>query len=165
MQRSDAPLRAIGEVLAHDKSLRVRVKTQKGNLVGQFTVPPKPVPFCALWGAHPDLKREFTERWRDWVSWKEASAASRRWFEDALQVPGSVDLTNHNQPGYVIARCDALENGVVLTSQPMQSGAFRQILPETEAPQVPDPEVFFRFSVVGALPGQCRAAVERLSDG
>ncbi len=159
VQRSDAPLRSIGSVLDEDeRRLRLRVETSEGSLMAMYLPLQRIVSSCILWGRHPDLQTEFTDIWQDWVEWEEASAASENWFEAAMNVPGSVDLTDHSQPGFVVARCNSLENGVVLASQPSLANVWRQVLPNLEPKQ--EPVAFFQFSVTEALPNRCRAAVE-----
>ncbi len=159
VQRSDVSLRSIGSVLDEDeRGLRLRVETSEGSLMAMYLPPQRIVSSCILWGRHPELESEFAEIWQDWVEWEEVSAASEIWLETAMNVPGSVDLTNHSQPGFVVARYNSLENGVILASQPSLANVWRQVLPNLEPKQ--EPIVFFQFSVTEALPNRCHAAVE-----
>lgn len=159
MQGDDDPLRRIGPIIDENKNrTRVRVDTPKGTLIAMFLPPTGPVSACILWGRHPELAEGFQEHWQDWVEWEEAAQASGNWFNSAMQTQGSVDLTDHSQPGYVVARCDHLENGVVLTSQPEITNIMRQILPELEPKKTP--VIFYKFSAIAALPNRCAAAVK-----
>lgn len=160
LQNSDAPLKRIGSKIDEtERQRRFRVDTADGTVVAAiFPSSDKPVRGCILWGRHPELATEFKTHWTDWVEWSEAEAQSRIWFRQAAAVEGSVDLTDHTQPGFVVARCDALRTGIVLTSQPSFTGMWRQVLPTVE-PAAP-PSMFFQFSVMQALSGRCAAAVE-----
>lgn len=159
-QGSDAPLRSVGSAIDEDNgTLRFRVETPEGTLVAMYLPPHRVVPACILWGGHPELEAEFDGLWQDWVEWEEAGPASQVWFEKSLNTSGSADLTDHSQPGFVVARCSSLENGIILTSQPSRANVARQILPTLEPEQ--EPSIFFQFSAMGALPGRCSAAVDR----
>lgn len=157
---TDAPLLKIGTVVSEiQKARQLRFATPHGSVIAVHTKIDRVGSHCVLWGRHPELEEKFAARWQDWVEWEEAEKPSESWFKGAMAVPGSVDLTNNSQPGYVVARCGALENGVVLASQPALAGVFRETLPNEEAPNVP--RVFFQFSVIEALPQRCKAAVDR----
>ncbi|MEB3422097.1 hypothetical protein ACFSDD_23840 [Salipiger marinus] len=164
VQSTDAPLLRFGEVIdENERQQRIRLNTSVGTLVATIFPPLfNNVLGCILWGGHPDLKAEFANEWQDWVEWEEAEGAAKRWQEDRLKVPGSVDLTDNQQPGFVVARCDVLENGIVLANQPAVTGVIRQTTPNLDPP--PSPNIFFQFSVMRALPGRCQAAVDARSD-
>lgn len=127
-----------------------------------FIPPTRIVSACLLWGRQPELEIEFQEQWQDWVEWEEAVVASETWFRDAMEIPGSFYLTDHTQPGYVVARCSELEHGLVLSNQPAVANSVRQILPEQEA--VRKPIIHYQFSAMAALPGRCSAAVRAQKD-
>lgn len=162
MSASELPLERVGTYLHRNERLtRFRIETEHGNLIANLHMR-DPLSGCYLWGRHPELEAEYATQWANWVEWDEAEEQASEWFRKAIQVAGSVDLTNHAQPGFVIARCKALENGVVLTAQPAISGALRQILPKPDAPPA-EQRVFFQFSVQRAVPGRCQAAVDRMA--
>ena len=115
-----------------------------------------------LWGRHPELEEEFEADWQDWVEWDEADEASRLWHTKRLLSPGSVDLTDPAEPGYVIADCGALETGLIVASHPDLPPFAKQLRPAAE-PLLQSLE-FFRFSAVRLLPGQCQAAVDAARD-
>lgn len=159
MEGSDDPLRTIGTLIdENERSSRIRVDTPEGTVLAMFLPPNQQVSACLLWGQQPELAVEFQELWQDWVEWDEALIASEAWFNNALRIPGSVDLTDHTQPGHVVARCNSLENGLVLSSQPAVANAMRQVLPEPETKL--EPVIHYQFSAIAALPGHCSAAVE-----
>ncbi|GIT93284.1 hypothetical protein JANAI61_37420 [Jannaschia sp. AI_61] len=164
VQSTNAPLLSLGDVIdQNERQQRIRLDTEVGTLVATIFPPPfDNVLGCILWGGHPDFEAEFANEWQDWVEWEEAERAARSWHQDRLAVSGSVDLTDNQQPGFVVARCDVLENGIVLANQPAVTGVMRQILPNLDPP--PSPNVFFQFSVMRALPGRCQAAVDARSD-
>ncbi|WP_136443969.1 hypothetical protein [Pacificoceanicola onchidii] len=159
VQNTPAPLLALGAVLdQNDRQQRIRLDTEAGTLLATVFPPPSgAVRGCILWGSHPDLKAEFARDWQDWVTWDEAELAARTWHQEQLAAPGRVDLTDNARPGFVVARCDVLETGIVLANQPMVTGGIRQVLPALDPP--PSPQTFFQFSVMRALPGRCQAAV------
>lgn len=155
---SDAALRSIGKLIDEDeRGSRIRLDTPHGTVVAMFIPPSRQVRACVLWGRDPQLAAEFATQWQDWVEWPEARNASQQWFRSAMGVRGSVDLTDNRQPGYVVARCDVLEHGLILASQPALANAWQQILPEPQTTQ--KPTIIFQFSAIGALPGRCKAAV------
>lgn len=157
-QQSDVPLQAIGSVIDEDeRGARFRVDTPEGTVVAMHIPPHRMVSACILWGAHPDLEKDFAALWQDWVEWDEVEKASQIWFEKALRKSGSVDLTDYSKPGHVIARCGPSENEIVLASQPMLANTVRQIFPDLEP--IKERATFFRFSVIEALKGRCSAAV------
>jgi hypothetical protein len=159
MDGSDNPLQEIGTFIDEtERGSRIRVDTPDGTVLAMFLPPTRQVSACLLWGRQLDLAVEFQDHWLDWVEWEEAATASEIWFENALETPGSVDLTDHSQSGYVVARCNSLENGLVLSSQPIISNAMRQILPDPSHER--EPVIHYQFSVVTALPGRCSSAVE-----
>ena len=163
VEASDHHLREIGTLIDEsDNGSRIRVDTPVGTVLAMFIPPTRIVSACLLWGRQPELEIEFQEQWQDWVEWEEAVVASETWFKDAMETPGSFDLTNHTQPGYVVARCGELEHGLVLSSQPAVANSVRQILPEPEA--VRKPIIHYQFSAMAALPGQCSAAVQAQKD-
>lgn len=158
MRGSDDPLRTIGSLIDEEKrGSRIQIDTPEGSLMAMFIPPSRGITACIFWGQDPELAKEFEGRWTDWVEWEEASSASKKWFKNAMKITGSVDLTDHAKPGYVIARCDSLEHGVVLSSQPAVANALRQVLPKPTTKI--DPMLFYQFSVVTALPGRCAPAV------
>ena len=160
---SDHHLRKIGALIDEDeRGSRVRLDTPEGTVVAMYIPPARAVSACLLWGRHPELATEFQELWQDWVEWEEAAVASETWFQSALEAPGSVDLTDHALPGYVVVRCNALEHGMVLSSQPMVANTVRKVLPELDAER--EPVVHYQFSAVAGLPGRCSAAVDALRD-
>lgn len=164
VQSTNGPLLRLGEAIdQNERQQRIRLDTDAGTLVATIFPPPfNNVLGCILWGGHPDFEAEFANEWQDWVEWEEAEGAARSWHQDRLAVSGSVDLTDTQQPGFVVARCAALENGIVLANQPAVTGVMRQILPDLDPP--PSPNVFFQFSVMRALPGRCQAGVDARSD-
>lgn len=156
---SDHRLRKIGTLIdENDRGSRTRVVTSAGTVLAMFIPPTQVVSACVLWGRHPELAIEFQKQWQNWVEWEEAAIASEAWFMNALETPGSVDLTDHTQPGYVVGRCNELEHGLLLSSQPAVANAIRQILPKLETER--ETVIYYQFSVVAALPGRCSAAVE-----
>ena len=127
--------------------------------MAMYLPPHGPVSACLLWGREPNLEVEFQSQWKDWVEWEEAIAASQIWFDNAMDIAGSVDLTNHALPGFVVAHCESGENGVVMTSEPKVTNVIPQILPPTNEPAL-EPVVFFQFSACEANPERCNAALE-----
>lgn len=164
VRSTNGPLLSLGEVIdQNERQQRIRLDTEVGTLVATIFPPPfNSVLGCVLWGGHPDFEAEFTNEWQDWVEWEEAEGAAGSWHQDRLAVSGSVDLTDTQQPGFVVARFAVLENGIVLANQPAVAGVMRQILPDLDPPT--SPNVFFQFSVMRALPGRCQAAVDARSD-
>lgn len=163
VEGSDYHLREIGTLIDEsDRVSRIRVDTPLGTVLAMFLPPSRTVSACILWGRQPELAIEFQEKWLDWVEWEEAVVASEAWFNKAMQAPGSVDLTDHSSPGYVVARCDELEHGLVLSSQPAVANTMRQILPKLEAAR--EPVVHYQFIAQAAPPGRCSAAVEAKND-
>ncbi len=159
VEGSDGPLRAIGKLIdENENGSRIRLDTPKGTLVAMFLPPTRPISACLLWGRNPELAVEFQDLWQDWVEWEEAAGASEVWFNSALEISGSIDLTDNSRAGYVVARCDTLENGLVLSSQPVVTNAMRQVLPEPDIKL--EPTIIYQFSAMTALPGRCSAAVE-----
>lgn len=159
MGGSDSPLQKIGTLIdENERRSRIRVDTPYGTVLAMFLPPTRQVSACLLWGRQPDFAVEFQDYWLDWVEWEEAAIASEIWFNNALETPGSVDLTDHSQPGYVVARCGVLENGLVLASQPAVANAMRQILPEPSHER--EPVIHYQFSATTALPGRCSTAVK-----
>lgn len=154
VRSTNGPLLSLGEVInQNERQQRVRLDTEVGTLVATIFPPPfDNVLGCILWGGHPDFEAEFADQWQDWVEWEEAEGTARSCHQDRLAVYGSVDLTDTQQPGFVVARCDILENGIVLVNQPAVTGVMRRIRPNLEPP--PSPNVFFQFSVMRALPGR-----------
>ncbi|MBO9464354.1 hypothetical protein J7443_03855 [Tropicibacter sp. R15_0] len=115
---ADAALREIGLLLDEDeRGSRLQIETPKGSLLAMFIPPNRGITACIFWGREPKLAIEFQDRWTDWVEWEEASSASDKWFENAMVVSGSVDLTDPSKPGHVVARCNSLKHCVVLSSQ------------------------------------------------
>lgn len=163
LEGSDHRLREIGMLIDEsDSGSRVRVDTPVGTVLAMFIPPTRIVSACLLWGRQPELEIEFQEQWQDWVEWEEAVVASEIWFKDAMEIPGSFDLTDHTQPGYVVARCGELAHGLVLSNQPADANSVRQILPEPEAER--KPVIHYQFSAIAALPGRCAAAIQAQSD-
>ena len=159
VEGSDSRLREVGTLIDEsDHRTRIRVDTPVGTVLAMYLPPTQIMSACLLWGRHPELEIEFQEQWQDWVEWEEAVVASEAWFKDAVEIPGSYDLTDHTQPGYVVARCKELEHGLVLTSQPMFANTVRMVLPKLGPNK--GPVIHYQFSAVAALPGRCSAAVE-----
>lgn len=159
VEGSDYRLREVGTLIDEsERGSRLRVDTPAGTVLAMYIPPTRIVSACILWGRQPELEIEFQEQWQDWVEWEEAVIASEAWFKHAMATTGSYDLTDHSLPGYVVARCEELEHGLVLSSQPAVAGLVRQILPELEAK--PDPVIHYQFSAQAALPGRCSAAIE-----
>lgn len=159
LEDSDYRLREVGSLIDESNlGSRIRVDTPLGTVLAMHIPSERNVSACLLWGREPNLEIEFQEQWQDWVEWEEAVVASEAWFKDAVKSPGNNDLTDHTQPGYVVARCSALEHGVVLASQPMVANTARMVLPKFEP--IKERVVHYQFSVVSALPGRCSAAVE-----
>ncbi len=165
VQNTNAPLLNLGTVIdQNERGQRIRLNTDNGIIIASVFPPPfDNVLGCILWGRNPVLEAKIANAWQDWVEWDEVEEAAQVWYEGSLAVPGSVDLTDTQQPGFVLARCDVRENGIVLANQPAVAGAVRQALPKLDPPL--SPRVFFRFSVMRALPGRCQAAVDARSDG
>ena len=156
---SESRLRDVGTLIDEDDRVsRIRVDTPVGTVMAMYVRPTGTVTACLLWGRHPELEIEFQDQWQDWVEWEEAATASEAWFSGALENPGSYDLTDATQPGFVVARCSEMEHGLVLASQPMIANVLRQVLPKLEPKR--EPIVHYQFSAVSALPGLCSAAVE-----
>ena len=152
------PLRKVGSFIdENEHRSRLRVDTPSGNLLAMFIPPSNVVTACILWGREPELAAEFHGLWQDWVEWEEVEVAAAYWFSSALEISGSTDLTDHTQPGYVIARCDNLDHGVVLSIQPAVANVVRQVLPQLENKS--ETSVHFQFSAIAALPGRCAAAI------
>ncbi len=163
VEGSDYRLRKIGTLIDEsDRGSRIRIDTPLGTLLAMYLPPSGTVSACVLWGRQPELEIEFQEKWQDWVEWEEAVAASDAWFNEAMEAPGSFDLTDHSLPGYVVARCEELEHGLVLSSQPAVANTIRQILPKQESTRAP--VVHYQFSAQAALPGRCSAAVQAKQD-
>ena len=159
MDGSDNRLLEIGTLIDEDeRRSRIRVDTPEGTILAMFIPPTRVVSACLLWGRQPDLAVGFQEQWLDWVEWEEAAKISEIWFNSALEVTGSVDLTDHSQRGYVVARCDVLENGLVLANQPVVTSTKRRIWPNPSIER--DPVIHYQFSAVAAVPGRCSSAVE-----
>ncbi|WP_170573711.1 hypothetical protein [Ruegeria atlantica] len=160
VQNTNAPLLGLGVVIdQNERQQRIRFDTDAGTLVADIFPPPfDNVLGCILWGRHPQLEAEYANVWQDWVEWDEAEEAARDWHEESLAVAGSADLTDSQQPGFVVARCTEREHGIVLANQPVVTGAFRQALPTLDTPS--SPGIFFQFSAMRALPGRCQAAVD-----
>ncbi len=159
VEGSDSRLREVGTLIdKNDRRSRIRVDTPVGTVMALYVPPTGITTACLFWGRQPELEIEFQEQWLDWVEWEEAVVASEAWFSDAMENPGSYDLTDYTQPGYVVARCSELEHGLVLTSQPMVANVGRMLLPKLEPKR--EQVVHYQFSAVAALPGRCSAAVE-----
>lgn len=159
VEGSDFRLREIGTLIDEsDRVSRIRIDTPAGTVLAMYLPPTRIVSACLLWGREPELEIEFQELWQDWVEWEEAGVTSEAWFKEAVEIPGSYDLTDYTQPGYVVARCGELEHGLVLTSQPMIANTARIVLPKRGPER--EPAVYYQFSAVAALPGRCLAAVE-----
>ena len=159
VEGSDRRLREVGTLIdKSEKGSRIRVDTPKGTVLAMFLPPTRMVSACLLWGRHPKLAAEFQEHWVDWVEWEEAADASGVWLSNAMEIPGSVDLSDHSRPGYVVARCNVLEHGLVLASQPAVANVMRQVLPKLEPER--EPVIHYQFSVTSALPGRCLAGVK-----
>lgn len=165
VQNTNAPLLNLGTVIdQNERQQRIRLNTDNGILIASVFPPPfDNVLGCILWGRNPVLEAEYANVWQDWVEWNEVEEAAQVWYDKSLAISGSVDLTNTQQPGFVIARCAVRENGIVLANQPSVAGAVRQVLPKRDPPS--NPRMFFQFSVMRALPGRCQAAVDARSDG
>lgn len=163
LEGSDHRLREIGSLIDEsDRGSRIRVDTPVGTVLAMYVPPSRKVSACLLWGRKPELEIEFQEQWQDWVEWEEAVDASEIWFNDAIEIPDSFDLTDHTQPGYVVARCGELEHGLVLSSQPAVANSVRKILPEPETEQ--NLTIHYQFSAIAALPGRCSAAAQAQKD-
>lgn len=163
LEGSDHRLREIGILIDEsDRGSRIRVDTPVGTVLAMFVPPSRIVSACLLWGRQPELEIEFQEQWQDWVEWEEAVEVSEIWFNDAIETPGSFDLTDQTHPGYVVARCGELEHGLVLSNQPAVANSVRQIPPKTETGQ--NPTIHYQFSAIAALPERCSAAVQAQKD-
>jgi hypothetical protein len=159
VEGSDGPRRAIGKLIDEDENgSRIRLDTPKGTVVAMFLPPTRPISACLLWGRHPELAVEFQELWQDWVEGEEAADASDVWFNSALENSSNIDLTDNNHAGYVVARCNTLDSGLVLSSQPVVANSMRQVLPEPDIKL--KPTMIYQFSAITALPGRCPVAVE-----
>ncbi len=163
VQNTNAAILELGEVIEQNgRGQRIRVDTVAGTLLADIFPTSDNVTGCILWGKHPDLEAEFANDWQDWAEWDEVKRTARAWYEDSLKIAGSADLTDAQQPGFVIARCNVREDGIVLAIQPVRTGVVRQVSPKLDPP--PEPRVFFQFSVMRALLGRCQAAVDAHSD-
>ena len=146
---SAAPLREVGGVerRAAD-NLLIPVATDAGALVAQFVeaqLGEDQITACQLWGAQSDIAVLFSDI-GDFVSWETGKDAASAWFATQMDRAGSVDLSNPDGPGFVVARCGDAAHGTMLSVTP------------TAEPGDP-PNVYFVFSVVTALPARCNAMI------
>ncbi|WP_299943254.1 hypothetical protein [uncultured Ruegeria sp.] len=164
VESTNTPLLSLGVELDHnERGQRIRLDTVEGTLVADvFPSPVDNVTGCILWGKSPVLEAEYANDWQDWAEWDEVEEAARAWYDSSLKVAGSADLTDSQQPGFVVARCAEREYGIVLAAQPAIAGVLRQVSSDLDPP--PSPRTFFQFSVMRALPGRCQAAVDAHSE-